>query len=279
MSSLSPSTLLQNPVFRKEMRARTRGRRATRGTHIGAWVVIGGAVAAVYWLVLRAIFGPNGGASAAHDIFAILTIGVQTTLLLFLAPSVASGSITLEREQQTWNALLLSRLSAREIVGGKYAAALVLPLAMLALFAPLDLIAAVRGGEPPAVVLVSGAMLLSGALFYTALGLFCSWAQRRTHTATAAAFGGVAALAVGTGLLFILWAIAVSGSGGNRGDPRAFPPMWLNPYLPMALVVSPEDERQYGPAAANITFCLVATFVLLAAVTRRLNRGPGELEQ
>jgi len=239
--------------------------------------MIATAIAPAIRPLLRGLFGTGGTANAARDIYAILVVGVQTTLMLLLGPSIAAGSITLEREQQTWNALLLSRLSAREIVAGKYVVALIAPLLMLLVFAPLDLCAAYRGQVPLGVVLISGVMLVAGSLFYTAFALYCSWAQRRTHQASAAAFGGVATMAVGTGLLFVLWAVAVS-TGRRDPEPENFVPMWLNPYMPLVMAISP-DDRNYVPAIVNITFCLLGTLILWTAMTRRLNHGPGELEQ
>lgn len=269
--------LVQNPVFQKELRVRMRSRRQGKAGRVVGYVIVGTVVALVYYSVLRGLFGPNASTNSARDTYILLTVALQTTLLLFLAPAISAGSITLEREQQTWNALLMSRLTAREIVAGKFGAALVPSAKLLALFAPLCWVAAAAGDVPVLAALTSGGMLVGMALFYTAVGLLFSWAQRRTYVATAAAFSVAAFLAVGTVILFGLWSIA-AGTEGRAVRAETFLPLWLNPYLPMWMALDAQN-RDYVPAIANITFCLSGTLVLLAAVTRRLSHGPGELEQ
>jgi len=269
--------ILDNPVFWKELRGRTRSRRLGKAGRFAGLFVVGATIALVYFAVLRGLFGPDSSANQARDTHTLLTVGMQATLLLFLAPAISAGSITLEREQQTWNALLLSRLSANEIVAGKFWASLVPSALLLALFAPLCGLAALAGNVPAEAVLLSGGVLVGMALFYTALGLFCSWAQRRTYLATAAAFGAVAFLAVGTVILFALWSLA-GGTDGRQVRAEAFLPLWLNPYPALWLALD-DRGRDYTPALANITFCLLGTLFLLVAVTRRLSKGPGELEQ
>lgn len=270
------SVFWENPVLRKELRSRARGRKQTplNRAAIAAGAVL--CVGALYWFGMRGILESGGGRSA-RDLYGLFVVGIELTLILFMAPSLAAGAITQERERQTWNALLLSRLRPSEIVLGKYLAVLALPLGLLAVFAPLNLLAAVVANMPAIDVLLSGIHLIATLLFFAAVGLFCSWALRRTFLATAAAFSATGFFVIG---LLILYGLAETAYSGNGRYLKAenFVPLWLNPYFPVVMLLD-RSERLLTPEAAYLIFCLVGTAALLAIMTRRLARGPGELEQ
>ena len=266
----------ENPVLIKEVRGRLRARRQSKWGRYTAFIVVGVIVLLMYFFGTRAILSGEGGSSAAEGMYQFFTIGVEMTLILFLVPPLASGSITQEREQQTWNALLLSRLSAREIVWGKYLAALLPTLLILSIFAPLALLAAVVGNVSFFSYVLSNLLLLCTTFFLTALCLFWSWAYRRTYVATSASFASVAFLTVGTLLLYGLSAVARAGRSSDRIED--FVLMWLNPYFPLSQVLG-DGAKNYTAAWFYIGFCVIVSAVLLFVVTRRLNKGPKEMEQ
>ena len=269
-------TWQENPVLIKEVRGRLRARRQSKWGRYTAFIVVGVIVLVMYFFGTRAILGSNGSASQAEGMYDFFIIGVEMTLILFLVPPLAAGSITQEREQQTWNALLLSRLSAREIVVGKFVAALLPTLLILGVFAPLVLLAAVVGHIPLPAYLLSNALLLGTAGFLTALCLFWSWAYRRTYVATSASFGSVAFLTVGTLLMYGLAEVSRQNSGSRRIED--FLPMWFNPYLPLVQSLD-TGVTNHTSAWFYLAFCLVATIGLLFVVTKRLSKGPKEMEQ
>ena len=266
----------ENPVLVKEVRGRLRARRQSKGSRNAAFFVVGGIVLLLYYFGTRAILGSGGGASQAEGMYVFFTLGVEMTLILFLVPPLAAGSITQEREQQTWNALLLSRLTAREIVLGKFVAALLPTVLILAIFFPLCLLAAFVGGMPLGAYGMSNLLLLATAAFFTSLSLFWSWAYRRTYVATSASFASVAFFTVGT---FLIWGLVETARrSGNSYRVEDFVPMWLNPYLAMWFVLD-SGERHYGQAVFYAAFCLIMSGVLLYVITKRLTKGPKEMEQ
>ena len=273
------SAIRDNPVLWKELRGRARGRKQTRLNRATIVAMAALSVGALYWFGVRGILATEG-ARSARDLFALFTIGIEVTLLLFMAPSLSAGSISQERERQTWNALLLSRLRPSEIVWGKYLAAMLLPLGLVTLFAPLNLLAAVVANMAAVDVILSGLHLLATLFFFSAVGLFCSWALRRTFLSTAAAFAVTGFCVVGPPILYGLAQVAYSGNGPypNATD---FPPFWMNPYMPIAVMLELEgrEERRLVPEVGYLLFCLVGTAALLGIMTRRLARGPRELEQ
>jgi ABC-2 type transport system permease protein len=270
-------TFRENPVFGKELRSHLLSRRIGRGARAATMIVSALLVALMYWACLRAL---ARGFLAGRDLFLMIAYG-QMTVLVFLSPSLTANAITQEREQQTWNALLISRLGADEIVVGKLLARLAPAVLLMLVFLPLWLWATMSADLPLAALLRSGGLLFATSVFYATVGLACSWAFRRTSVATAMAFGIVAFLVIGTFLFHQLWGAGTAG--GRWIGPEQFPPMYLNPYLAMAGALRDLDggssmEQFAGPLRANLTVCILGTLALIAGMILRLSRGPKEME-
>lgn len=269
-------TFTENPVLQKELRTQIRSRRQTPGVRNASIVVSGLITLLLYYYGARGILYSDG---AAKDIFQAIGY-IEMTLILFLAPSLTANAFTQEREQQTWNALLLSRLHADEIVIGKLIARM-LPIALIyLLFLPLTVLASFVGGVPFATFLACQVLLIVAAVFFSTIGLFFSWANRRTSAATTVSFGTIAFLTAGTVMLWGLWSSATMG-GSNRAE--QFLPMWMNPFLAVyvacgALNYGSRDESS-APYVFFLVFCLVMTAVMVRLMIKRLSRGPKEMEQ
>src|SRR4051812_1466563 len=101
--SVLAKILPDNPVLTKEMRVRMRGARAY-------WILLGylGFLSAVLlftyssWQssVITSGSGGSEAADTAKNIYTTLLI-CQAFLVLFITPAITSGSITIEKEQQT----------------------------------------------------------------------------------------------------------------------------------------------------------------------------------
>lgn len=271
-------TFIENPVLQKEVRGQLRARRQTRGARVAAAVFAAIVVLLLYYYGARAILT---GSSNARDAF-VAMVTLQLTLVLFLAPSLTASAISQEREQQTWNALLLSRLSADEIVVGKIIARLLPAAAIVLLFVPLTILAAFVGEVGTAAFVLSYLLIVFAGVFYAAVGLFFSWAYRRTVAATSATFGVIAFFVVGTVLLYSLWAMARTG---QSSEVENFPLMWLNPYLALSEVFSllsnggGGDDANRLPLVGFLVACVLGAAGLIAIIIRRLSHGPKELEQ
>ncbi|MBC8104504.1 MAG: ABC transporter permease [Cytophagales bacterium] len=266
--------LTENPILAKEMRSRLRSRKQTRANRIATVICVGVVVALLYYGALVSLFDTQSP-FRGRDLYGISVVGLQLTLLVLITPSLAAGSITQEREQQTWNALLLSRLTAAEIVGGKYFASLLPLFCLLALFVPIDLIAAFTGEIGLTRFLLSHLLLIATALFYTAISLYFSWVSRRTFVATTASLSTILTLVVGTPVLLGLWQMSMMN---RRSDPQDFVPLWLNPYFAMSDLLS-TGSLHPAVVGTNLLVSFGGTALLLFRATRRLSKGPKELEQ
>lgn len=268
------SVFSENPVLTKEIRSRLRARKQGKGNCIAAYCVVGLVVFLLYYYGLQGILSGDAR-SSGEFLYLFYKVGIEITLILFMAPSLAASAITQEREQQTWNALLLSRLSSAEIVIGKFIAAMLPVLLILLVFAPLTFIAAVLGGIGPIPYLLSNLMLIATLVFFTATSLYWSWFCRRTFVATSFSFSTVMFFVLGTVLIYGLVVTASSERSLNADD---FVVMWLNPYYAMSKLLDKMNPNE-PVGIVCITFYLLAAALLLLLMIRRLPYGAKELEQ
>lgn len=112
--------MLRNPVCIKEMKLSVR----TKKTAMGLFV-FNGALAALGLLAYYIMFDLSGGTSYSYVnlssvIFLYAFIAVtEMAMIAFIIPAITAGSIAGEREKQTLEILLTTRLTPWQIVTGK----------------------------------------------------------------------------------------------------------------------------------------------------------------
>ena len=268
------SVFTENPVLYKEITTRFQLRRQSKANRVVIYSIVGLVIPLFYWFSLRSMMRDSNGARDAFGIF--LTV-LEISLVVLLTPAMSAGSITIEREKQTWNALLLSKLTHAEIVAGKFIGALLPTLVTLLVFFPINIVAAIVGSIGIGQFLLAHALLLATALFYGALGMFCSWACRRTQVATASAAGMIALFTLGSPLAFTLWQ-SVAGYSNSQSQAINFLPLWSNPYYAMGMLTLATNTTTQPDIAALLSVgSLVGAALLLLTVTRRLAHGPKEM--
>ena len=283
------SIFRENPVLEKEISFRMRLTRYSRANRIAINATLFGAIPVIYFLAWRVMMSPNGG-NAARDFYFCWLEVIGLTCALLLPPALLAGSITREREKQTWNALLLSRLTKSQIVFGKFLGGL-FPCALLFVtFFPINLLAAFVAEVSWKWFLVQHALIIVTALGSGALGLLCSWAFRRTQIALVATVTGILLLTLGTVLGATMWQsaqYAQLGYHGNTARIEDFAPLWLNPYFALndtlnTFTISHGDGRRfYASEFSKLIPALFygSAFVVgaLTTVTLCLRRGPREI--
>ena len=269
------SVFTENPVLYKEIAMRFQLRRQSKANRIVICSIVGLIIPLFYWFSLRAMLHDYNG---ARDAFGLFLTALEVSLVVLLTPAMLASTITLEREKQTWNALLLSKLTHSEIVVGKFIGGLLPTLVTLLVFFPLNIAAALLGKISVSQFFLAHTLLLTTTLFYGALGLFCSWACRRTQVATAATAGLVALFVLGSPLALALWQ-SVGGSSNYANQVINFFPLWGNPYYAMGELTMNQNSSQAHPEIAVLLsiVSLVASMFLLLAVTRKLAHGPKEM--
>lgn len=119
-------------------------------------------------------------------------IAVWTTILTamcILAPLFAYNLFSLEYEKQTWEALALTRLSAWDILWGKWGAALARIGFTLLLFSPM-LAASSPGTLRPYPLLAGALVVLGWGVLLVSAGMWLSFKLKRTLPAASTLYAG-----------------------------------------------------------------------------------------
>ena len=225
----------ENPVLERELRGRLRLRRkgARRAIPFVAWPI---ALVALYFYARGLTALGRGPVQDARELLPVMAYGALA-LIVLLAPALASTAITQEREQQTWDALATTRLSAWEILFGKWIGRQIIPWLMIVLALPYLLACAFFGGMGLLILPTVLLFLVVTTAFYSAMGLLCSFQARRTVGATATALTITAALCVGTVIVNQVFQLLQA----RVGPPENSPILWLNPFIALSSLLAMLD--------------------------------------
>lgn len=250
-----------NPVLEREVRGRLRLKRKN-GVAANLWIArLIGAIAAYYYV--RGMIGVwRGPLQDARDLWPLLVYGALA-LIVLLSPALASTAITQEREQQTWEILATTQLSAWEVLGGKWLGRQMIPWLLLVILLPFMVVAAARAElgflELPIVLL----FLLLTIACYSALGLVCSFQAKRTMTATASALTISAFLCIGTVIINQVWNL-LANQGSIKTDSMA---MWANPFYVVNTLMTQFSPNIFGASGGDDPTSTLWYFLLTAAAT------------
>jgi len=220
-----------NPVLEREMRGRLRLRR--KGS-VGSIPWVGWILAVViFYFYARGLIGLSRGTFRdSQEFWPLLSYGLLT-LIVLLAPALASTAITQEREQQTWDSLATTQLTALEILLGKWLGRQIIPWLLLVIALPYMLGVDIMGRIGFLPLIGTLLFLFVTSAFYGVLGLLCSYQARRTMTATASALTFTALLCIGT--------LVINGvlSYFIVNNPQANSPVeWLNPFIALSSLMN-----------------------------------------
>src|SRR5258708_29175553 len=175
-------------LLSKELRSRL-------GRERFVWVVI------AYLLVMALLgFGflqRENAFNGGYQVYLLSQIGaqlyalfsfVELFLIIFIAPAFTSTAINGEKERQTFDLLLCSKLSAFSLLAGKLIAGLANVLLLIAASIPLFSLAFFFGGVAPAQVFSTLVVFVITALLAGTLSLFCSTGRHRATISTAVAY-------------------------------------------------------------------------------------------
>ena len=196
------------PVLMKEMRSRMRGLRAPILLFIttGLTILVGMLIIAPQWSDAGGYSIRHGSYDSMAMVGRSLFIGLivlEAILCGLMAPALTAGSISIEKEQQTLDLLMLTRLSCRNIVLGKLFSSLGFLVLVLLTTLPVMAVAFLLGGVDPVQVCWALGIILATIALFGAIAIYCSARYPRTATAVAASYG-----------LCILWLTVIPALGG-----------------------------------------------------------------
>jgi hypothetical protein len=190
-------------LLTKELRLRLRRERSV-------WIII------VYLVVMGLLgFGYLAQASAfnGNQSYLLSSVGsqlynllavVQLFLIVFIAPAFTATSINGEKERQTYDMLICSRLTSFSLLAGKLVAGLASALLLIAASLPLFSLVFFFGGVGPGQVIDALLIYVFTALPIAAFGLFCSTLVHRPTVSTAVTYMGCVLWMVGPWVILLL---------------------------------------------------------------------------
>jgi len=139
---------------------------------------------------------------------------LQLLLIIFITPAFTATAVNGEKERQTFDLLLCSRLSALSLVTGKLLAGLMNALLLIAASAPLFSLVFFFGGVSPVQVLKALLVFVITAIFVGTFAMFCSTLLQRPAVSTAIAYM-LCLLWIGTPLIisFIMFSSSAASGG------------------------------------------------------------------
>lgn len=179
----------ENPVVMKEMRGRMRGGRAF--VLLTIYLLLTSGIVGIVYLG----FSSTTEATMALDLRQTVgktlfgtTMFLQLLTACFVAPALTAGSISSEREGQTYDILRTTLLSARSLVLGKLGSTFLFILLLLFSTAPLLGLSFIFGGVTFVEVLIGSLLLVVTTLTFSSVGVFFSSFARRTLVSTILAY-------------------------------------------------------------------------------------------
>ncbi|MBO0686987.1 MAG: ABC transporter permease [Candidatus Dormibacteraeota bacterium] len=179
----------------------------------------------------------SGAAQVGATVFEALAF-IQISLISLFAPALAAGAISGERERQTLDVLLVSRVSALGIVWGKLVASvafmLLLILAALPLFAAVFLFGGIDGAQ----FLVTQLLTVTTAVSLGSMSVFLSALFRRTLPSTVASYGAAFGAIIGTFVLGWLFSFVIWQREGGGGNGDVHPLLFVNPLYSLFITLT-----------------------------------------
>ncbi len=187
--------MMRNPVFESSMTRRARSYRAPLlVTLYVAFLLLVSGVALYTLQSPRLTLGNLRAGIETHIYVSVM----QFALIILVAPALTAGSIAGERERQTLDLLLCTRVGSASIVLGKLFSSVCFLGLMLISSLPILMLPLFFGGVAIGDILVMLLFLLVTAIACCSIGVFCSAVFKRTVTATVMAYLIVFGLGVGT---------------------------------------------------------------------------------
>ncbi|MBI2864462.1 MAG: ABC transporter permease subunit [Chloroflexi bacterium] len=196
--------MMNNPVLVRELRGRMRGRRAF--AVLSAFLLfLGGFAVLIYGGASLSMSAGAGTSaiSAGKIVFSGLFL-FELALISFLTPAFTAGAFSGERERRTYDLLVSTPLSARQIVWGKLVSALAYMVALVVASVPILGMAFMMGGVSPEEVAIGFWILLLTTVTFGSVGVFFSSFLKSTLVSTVLSYVTVLLLTVGLPILFLV---------------------------------------------------------------------------
>jgi len=256
------AALVWNPIVEKEILSRMRSWRAPVmiSTFIALLALVAFGALAVVTAQQNGPFASTVTAGAGLGVFTAMVV-VELLLILFMAPALTAGGISGERERQTLDLLLCTRVRPGAIVVGKLVSSLLFMVLLLVISVPLFSLVFLFGGIEIDQVLAVVVIGVVTALVIGSFGLMFSALTRGTISSTVSTYVGTAIFLLLPVVLplFLSALVPPSPAAFSGGGPGQSIVMMLDPFVAVGSTMTPPGQGaqfntvQRGVSSGSVT--------------------------
>lgn len=250
-----------NPVYKREIMVSARGFKLALMLLVFNGILALVALLNMYSNLAQVRMTAEVQYSSFLDLYLFVAV-LEFMMLIFIMPAITSGSISGERERQTLELMLTTKMKPSEIVLGKLASALSTVFLMIVSSFPIVSLVFVYGGVTLKDVGLLMICYLASALFVGSLGISCSAIFGRSTLATAVSYGITALSVVGTyginefvyylsGMNMDSYLVSMGRSVGSASSGNFLYLMLINPLSTFLLTIARLTGREQQ--AVNVT--------------------------
>lgn len=192
-----------NPVFRKELKLGVRSVRLPVIMLIYNSILAFISLIVFYTILESAKWRGMVDYNSVLMLYAVM-VAIEGILLAFIVPAMTSNAISGERERQTLDILLTTRMTPFGIITGKLMSSMSMIVLLIISSIPVMSIVFIFGGVTIGDVLMIVLYLIFAAVFFGTIGIACSARFKKTTTSTVVSYGGVLGICGGTLLVVVV---------------------------------------------------------------------------
>lgn len=198
---------MNNPIFKKEQKVRARSPRLMLllvGYNLGLVILMA--------IAFISIYGAKHGTAKYQDTLILyILIGVfQFALLLLIVPAFTAGTITGEKERQTFDVLITASKNPLTIILGKLSASVSTMVLLIVSSLPILAIVFSVGGLSLIDIILYVLVCFLEAVFIGSIGLFFSSFSKNTSKSTVLTYVTILLLVVGTAIVLGIFYLIVN---------------------------------------------------------------------
>lgn len=186
-----------NPVYKRESMISSRSIRLPMILMMFNSILALVALLSMYTTVAQVKLTAEIQYSSFLDLY-VFVATMEFMLLLCIMPALTAGSISGEREHQTLELMLTTRMTPAQIITGKLAASLSTMFLLIVSSAPVIALVFVYGGITVTDIVVLLLCYITVALFTGALGICCSAIFKKSTIATIVSYSFIGVFVIGT---------------------------------------------------------------------------------
>ena len=171
-----------NPVLRNETKIAARSIKFT--LMILAYVAVLAIAVMIYYNVINSEAFYNGLNLKSSTNFYVVMAVVQAALLFSIVPSLSSTAICSEREKQTLDILLSTKLTPLQIIIGKISSSSLRVIILIISMMPLYAVGSLMGGIKISYILQLILFFIINTIFMASIGVFISTCVKTSKVST-----------------------------------------------------------------------------------------------